>query len=109
MEGNKAMTVQEIAAEAAREIRKLGWWSKTNRSTLPVGVCIFLAVGHACDNRDQGKVPLRETVNALLAKIGYPEVPLDADDFARDLIMWNDAPGRTEAEVLKALELVAAS
>ena len=101
--------VQEIAAEAAREIQRLGWWSKSNKATSPVGVCIFLAVGHACDHSDGGKVPLRETVNALLTKIGYPEVPLDADDFARDLIMWNDAPGRTEAEVLKALELVASS
>jgi hypothetical protein len=72
----------------AAEMLRGSWGQGNDRSSPPHGtLCIYLAI------------PTLNAMGKLLCSLGLGSV--------EELFLWNDAPGRTEDEVIEALERAA--
>jgi hypothetical protein len=108
------MSAKTVAKEAIRLLNRNGWFQMgMQRTDDSWGTeCLYLAVCHAAKHGYDGDSYYEErdaTLAELRRVIGFPEVPPEAPGFQQDLIAWNDARGRTRAEVYEALRRVAVS
>lgn len=86
--------VPGVLREAAAIIRRRGW-SQGSCST-PTVPCAGIAIDLAAEDQREVAVLAYE---ALLRFLG-----LKADAGSKGIICWNDVPGRTQDEVVSALE-----
>lgn len=92
------MSVSQVLDLAADHIAEVGLWQSGNPKSPRGSSCTIIAVGlFVADDLEQLAV-LREVA-------GYLGVP--GPLFARGIWEWNDAPGRTQLEVVTMLRAAA--
>jgi hypothetical protein len=113
---NEALNVVEWRAANAMliqtaEIIRSGEWQQGDTEVLPNRWCIDTALQKAFDEGDYTIVDFNYAREALSQTLQVPREPIALDNdplsvpyWGRDFMNWNDAPGRTEQEVLKALD-----
>ena len=104
----EALSVSEVLSRAADLLEKPGAWTQwaygrdifgdveedgSEMPTDPVCFCVQGAIGQVMGERPYG-APIYPVIGALADHLGVPAV---------DVPVWNDAPGRTQAEVVSAL------
>ena len=95
----------------AREIIRSGEWQQGDTEVLPNRWCLDTALEQAYKEGDYTIVDFNYAREALAQTLEVPRDPaslandpLDVPYWGREFMVWNDAPGRTEEEVLSALE-----
>jgi hypothetical protein len=105
------VTPQEIAREAAKRIRKYGWWQAPRDNAYVVdpesmNCCLFQAIVRETPKTREGSQLNEELITLIYRTAGWE---LDGVIYPAHMIKWNDEPGRKEKEVLALLEKVAAT
>lgn len=86
------MSTAEILV-AARELIAKGWVQGTSRKTNDDGSLCYCATGAIYEAEKRGTPETLDAEYALIAAIG-----------SLDIVAWNDAAGRTKAEVVAAFD-----
>jgi hypothetical protein len=109
---NEWLAASAILTRAGQLIRERGW---QRGSPVPVAKeCMATALEHAFREKDYTIVDFNYARDALARALNVPRDPqplpndvLDVPYWGRELMDWNDAHGRTEADVLNALSAAA--
>jgi hypothetical protein len=109
---NEWLAASAMLTRANELIRERGW---QQGSPVPVArECMATALEHAFQEKDYSIVDFNYAREALARVLNVPRDPqplpndvLDIPYWGRELMDWNDAHGRTEADVLNALNAAA--
>ena len=112
------MTSQELAAAGAKRIRETGWWNgiplDLDDDESPPSYCLWtsmksIKVEMARDSGLWDGAGMLEAEKLVATRLGWELDNWENESAYGYITRWNDAPGRTPAEVLAALDAVAAS
>lgn len=96
------MNTSEVLSRAADRVERHGWWSTHCSPKTTYELCAYQAIRNT---HMESLIP----VDVFARAVGTDHVHNDYAGTARFVIGWNDAPGRTAAEVIAMLRAVAAT